>query len=378
MIIRDVRTIQARERAPIIDEAAALLRAGELVVIPTETVYGIAASAASAVAVERLRKLVPAPAQAGDWPVDTWHAADREDVIEALGMKSPVHRRVFERLTPGPIRVLAEVGEARSREIVGKLGAVPGAFDSRGTLAVRIPDVAITREVLAGVGAPVIAKRWAALEWGPGKSPDEATQDDRARKAGIAMLIDDGPARYGTSSSTIRLTPQGGYQVVHEGALDKKTIDRALERVVLFVCTGNTCRSPMAENIARGIWERLTAARVPVRFVSAGIAAGPGGPMTDEAAQVVSEMGFDVRPTRSRALTSEMVREADVIYGMTRGHVRAVIAGEPSAAGKTSTLDPSGGDIIDPLGGPIEVYRETAERLSAIIARRIEEMVTRG
>ena len=100
--------------------------------------------------------------------------------------------------------------------------------------------------------------------------------------------------------------------------------------------------------------------------------------MTDEAAQVVSEMGFDVRPTRSRALTSEMVREADAIYGMTRGHVRAVIAGEPAAAGKTTTLDPGGGDIIDPLGGPIEVYRETAERLSAIIAKRIEEMVTRG
>jgi len=151
-----------------------------------------------------------------------------------------------------------------------------------------------------------------------------------------------------------------------------------IEYSVLFVCTGNTCRSPMAEGIAN----RLLAEhkRVPidqleaagVRVKSAGVMTGGGSPASIESVQAMNQIGVDISDHHSTALTEDLIQDADAIYTMTDSHRQAVLMLSPSAAEKTHRLDPEG-DIIDPFGAPLEIYTQTADMIRQAVAHRIAE-----
>ena len=152
------------------------------------------------------------------------------------------------------------------------------------------------------------------------------------------------------------------------------TSARKIERVVLFVCTGNTCRSPMAEALARDFLAR-SRSPVPTRVVSAGVAAAGGEPMTREAREVLREMKVEPGHHKSHDLSRDQIKDAEVIYGMTKAHVQAILAMAPFAAGKVFALDPDGKDVPDPIGGSPEDYRSTARRLKELVERRLTELL---
>ena len=140
---------------------------------------------------------------------------------------------------------------------------------------------------------------------------------------------------------------------------------------MLFVCTGNTCRSPMAAQIA------LAALRADGGFrdaavASAGLAAFPGDGATPEAVHVCATHGLDLGGHRAQALTSEMVAAADHVYTMTQSQAAQLRQILPQYAARIEPLLP-GADIADPFGGSEEVYARCYAQLAAAVAARLEE-----
>src|SRR6201993_3650695 len=135
-----------------------------------------------------------------------------------------------------------------------------------------------------------------------------------------------------------------------------RTLNR--QKTVLFVCTGNVCRSPMAE----GLFGRMIAERPDLRVLSAGVSTYPGQPPSAHAVEVLAELGVDISQHRSRPLSEKVIDEADWIIAMTRSHLDSIIYLFPRAAEKVYLLrefEPAATslDVADPIGMGLEAYR---------------------
>lgn len=139
-------------------------------------------------------------------------------------------------------------------------------------------------------------------------------------------------------------------------------------KTIVFVCTGNTCRSPMAAGLARHILDGDGDRGTLV--LSAGVHALPGVPATEEAVEALAEEGIDISRHRARRLTPELAEQASLILTMTGSHKSEVLRVAPRAESKTFTLTEYtglSGDLTDPLGQPLAVYRDYASRLRVLV-----------
>ncbi len=153
---------------------------------------------------------------------------------------------------------------------------------------------------------------------------------------------------------------------------------------VLFVCTGNICRSPMAE----GFFRDLTKERGGYEALSAGIGAINGQPPSTHAVTALAEENIDITAQRSCQLTAEMVAGADFIFGMTRGHIEGVLLFFPQAADKAFLVRefvqdlPTGSkDIADPIGGDLAVYKQCRDQIKQginALMEFVEQTTTSG
>jgi len=340
--------------AKAVREAAAVLESGGIVGMPTETVYGLAASAEHPKAIERLRDVKGRPED----KKFTICVPLKTDVTRFAALLPRPAEKLINHFWPGPLTVV----------LPAKAG---------GTVGLRMPGLSLTRDILLKTETTVVI---------PSANPGGLEPATTARKVleyfdgKIELIVDGGPSPLAVSSTVVEVTPEGAVKVLRRGAIEEEEIRRVIVRTILFVCTGNLCRSPMAAGIAKKyLAERLgvesaNLEKAGYRIVSAGTVALDGTPASADAIEVMKELEIDIGDHRSRPLTVAVVRDADEIFVMSPHHLDAVKEVDWDSAARAKLVSPYGSEVQDPIGLPRNVYRRVRDELRDAILKRLEEL----
>ncbi|UCC95477.1 MAG: threonylcarbamoyl-AMP synthase [Candidatus Omnitrophota bacterium] len=324
----------------LVRKAANAIRDGSIVALPTETVYGLAAFAENQKAVERLYEIKQRPrAKPFAYVVD-----DSSTAIERyFAPLTPFGHRLMEKFWPGPITIIYH---SQKDEKIG----------------VRVPSHAVTQEVLKMVRAGVYLPSANIT----GKPEATSAQDvETAFDGKIDLIVDGGESFYGQPSTVIDLTYHP-FNVLREGVIsENEIIEVFIRKRVLFVCTGNTCRSPMAEALLK---KYLTEAKPYLidryDISSCGISPFEGTPPAANVVSILEQQeGLDVRGLSSRKIDRQAIMSSDLIFTMEDAQNDYILRFEPTVEGRIFTLKKFlppelEKDIPDPIGKNYDVYRE--------------------
>ena len=328
------------------------LAAGRLVALPTEAGYVAACSALSPSAVARLPMDAAPAVMVGSYP----------ELYDWLPRLSRAAARVM-RKTRGEITLQAEAGFRAG--LWSRLPDDVRDFLARGNfLAVR-RSTHTTWQGLRTGGLPVIAISLSA------PSAQDITNVD--------VVVDAGPAD-GQSPSVVR-ADRNRLTLHQEGAVSPQRLDELALVRILFICTGNTCRSPMAAALCTKLLaERIGCSPAELKnhgflVQSAGISAMMDSEASPEAVTTVAELGGELSQHRSNRITLETLLAADHIFAMTAGHWYTLKSIRIPDLVEPKLLSPRHDDVADPIGGPIGDYRACADQILGYLQERLPELL---
>ena len=328
--------------------AGAILRRGGLVAFPTETVYGIAVAATLPAAVERLYAIKRRPRTK---PM-TLMVGEVADVRRRVAKLSRTAERLMERFWPGPLTLVLRTDD----------GHMTGF---------RLPNHPLALGLVREAGVPLLVPSANVSDNPPAVTAEAVLREFPSE---LDLVIDGGSAAGGVPSTVVQVDEDGAIQVLRVGAIPESRLQETGRVTVLFVCTGNTDRSPLAAALLRRrLADRLhcTDAQVEGRgfsIRSAGVEVGEERPASPAALKTAAEWtggALSLEGHKSQRVTEQMLESATHVFCMERAHQEEILAFFPNRARDVRLLDPEGNDIEDPAGRSQIVYRRVVGRLDA-------------
>ncbi|QDT03210.1 Threonylcarbamoyl-AMP synthase [Rubripirellula lacrimiformis] len=350
----------------IVHRSVQALVEGSVVGVPTDTVYGLAASALSETALERLCE-IKGRDKASPLAISV---ASREAAEDFYCGIAPLARRLASRCWPGPLTLVIPCESSHSA-----VRQLPAAVQERirgefGCVGFRVVDHRVITHIHRFLSAPLLLTS-ANLTGQPVATTAEQVEQQLGGQ--IPLLLDDGPTRYGGASTVARVRGNQ-MEILREGGIERAAMNQFIKPIIALVCTGNTCRSPMAETLLRDQLAKKLGCEDAVRVLSAGVAASTGSGATPQAIEVMGRRGLDLTGHSSRPLDDSVMGVADLVLTMTRGHRAAILAAWPGLHDRVFTLRRDGGDIADPVGMPVDVYEGCADQISSELSAWIEAL----
>ncbi len=300
--------------------------------------YGIAVDFTNPYAIKRLREVK----RRDDTKPFAILVSQRGIIENYSSCNDPKLYKLIDEFWPGPLTII-----------------VPSREEGN-TIGIRMPDNTIALRLVEQSQCTIAAPS-ANLE---GKKAPTTCQEALEDLNGLVDLaIDGGPVEFGTSSSIVDFT-QGTPKIIRDGIITQPDVDRVVnKKIFLFVCTGNSCRSVMAEYL----FKNMAGARPDVESFSAGTSVFFKSSASAETVSVLKQVGIDATKHQSRPISNMLLRKADLIFVMTRTHRMQILERAPSVEKRIYLLKefatiPKGHesdlDIMDPIGRPHEAYEE--------------------
>lgn len=336
-----------------IEKAVSLLRNGKIVAFPTDTVYGLGVNAEDAIAIDKLYDIKE---RAKDKPFVLF-LRRKEDYISFAEMVFLSAQKLINKFWPGPLTLLFKANKASPANLVSK----------EGKIGMRFPDHPVPNSITKK-GKFLLATTSANLSGA--LSPSRSQQLNKILAKNIDLILEGGETLIGKESSIVDVTCLPP-RLLREGSLSSEEIEKAWKKEsnILFVCTGNICRSPIAEAIAKRLWQGR--ARDKMKIHSAGTVALPGFKAAPLSIKMMKKRGIDINLHRSTPLTTKTIEEADLILVMEQEHRKQILHTSPSAEGKVFLLKHFAlgieEDIDDPIGGSPQNHQKCVQQIEESI-----------